>query len=535
MMIKSSTLHLLKTISDADLRKLFPFFSLYLFLATFVTPGTAYAQTASPGDNLVVCGNSNWGGLDQPRTLAMRQKLSNTANFGPGGTYSESTFSFVVIGNPTTSNLSANGCNVWFSGYDLTTPYTALATFAANGGFVIGGCDSASYDAVCTGVGVSVTNFSNLGGGYTTLTPINPLTCDGNTQNPSLNLTTAGGASSYFSTGVVLARYTPAPNQPLAITDSATSPSYVLTGDIDMFTTNNADITAGSAITSDQDKFVANVFKLAADKVTGVLDDNGEPSCENISVPIFANDDTASVGSGTIGTTILNVLTNDIWDGNPATTSNVSISIASGSSVPSQLNFNTGSGAVSLNAGTAPGTYSFDYEICLISDPTVCRTATVQITVTPSPSISVLKSSSLFTPTAGSSGFMLPGEDVIYTIVVENSGAGTVDNDAVFIVDSFPEELDFFNGDIDTGGANNFLSTDPIVFQDSGSGLTFNYATDVAFSDQATAPNIFSDCSYTPSPGYDSNVTFICINPKGVFAAGSPTSSFSLFLRGQIQ
>ncbi len=506
-----------------------------LVFDNLLNPGTAFAQTANPGDNLVVCGNTNWGGLSSNNTLNMRQKLSNTANFGPGGTYSESTFSFVVIGTPTTSNLSANGCNVWFSGYDFEAPYSALATFAASGGFVIGGCDTVSYDAVCTGLGINVTNFSNLGGGYTTLTPINPLTCDGNTQNPSLNLTTAGGASSYFSTGVVLARYSPSPNQALAITDSATSPSYVLTGDIDMFTNFNTNVSAGSAITTDQDKFIANVFKLAADKVTGVLDGNGEPSCENISVPIFANDDTASVGSGTVGSIILNVLTNDSWDGNPVTTSDVTISVASGSSVPPQLNFGTTTGDVVLNAGATPATYSFDYEICLISDPTECRTATVQITVTPSPSISVLKSSNIFTPTAGSSGFMLPGEDVIYTILVENSGAGTVDNDAVFIVDSFPDEMDFFNGDIDTGGSNNFVSTDPIVFLDSGSGLTFNYSTDVAFSNQATAPNIFSDCTYTPTVGYDPNVTFICINPKGIFAAGSPTSSFSLFLRGQIQ
>lgn len=498
-------------------------------------PDVAFAQTANPGDNLVVCGNSNWGGLNQPRIVAMRQKLSNTSNFGPGGTYSESTFSFVVVGTPTTANLAANNCNIWFSGYDPGTAYSALATFAASGGFVIGGCDNSSYDAVCNGVGINVINYSNLAGGYATLATTNPLSCDGNTQSLLLSLTTAGGASSYFTTGVVLARYNASPNYALAITDSATSPSYILTGDIDMFTTNNANVTAGSAITSDQDKFIANVFKLAADKVTGVLDDNGGPSCENISVPIFANDDTATVGSGTVGTTILNVLTNDNWDGNPVTTSNVTISVASGSSVPSQLNFNTATGNVTLNVGVTPATYSFDYEICLTSDPTECRTATVQITVTPSPAISVLKSSTLFTPAAGSSGFMLPGEDVIYTIIVENSGAGTVDNDAVFIVDSFPDEMDFFNGDIDTGGSNNFVSTDPIVFQDNGSGLTFNYSTDVAFSDQPTAPNIFSDCSYTPATGYDPNVTFICINPKGIFAAGSPTSSFSLFLRGQIQ
>ncbi|MEM8695935.1 MAG: hypothetical protein AAGE05_07915 [Pseudomonadota bacterium] len=492
------------------------------------------AQTASPGDNLVVCGNTNWGGFNRPRTLAMRQKLSNVANFGPGGTFSESTFTFVIVGTPTAANLASNNCNIWFSGYDFGPAYTALQAFVNNGGFVIGGCDSSSNDAVCNGLGVTVTDYSNIGGGYTSAIPINPLTCDGGSENLLLNLTTAGGASSYFSTGSVLARYSDANAFPLAITNSVSAPRYLLTGDIDMFTTNNANVSAGNAIVTDQDKFIANVFKLAADVVTGVLAENGGPSCGNISGPI-AVDDTASVGSGTVGITILNILANDRWNGNPVTTGDVTISVASGSTVPAQLNFDIPTGDVGLNAGSAPGTYSFDYTICLVSDPAVCRTATVQITVTPAPSISVLKSSNIFMPTAGGSGFSIPGEDVIYSILVENSGPGAVDNDTVFIVDAFPEELTFFNGDLDTGGPDIFASTDPIVFEDSGSGLTFNYSADVAYSDQPTPPNVFADCNYVPAAGYDDNVTYICINPKGVFAAGAPVSSFRVFMRGRIE
>ena len=138
-------------------RRLAPiFWMLACLFATFTNYGLGVghlsAQTASPGDNLIVCGNTNWGGLNQARTQAMRDKLSNTTYFGAGGTYSESTFSFVVIGIPTTANLTANGCNIWFSGYDNNPPYTALATFVANGGFVIAGCDTFGFDAACTGI-----------------------------------------------------------------------------------------------------------------------------------------------------------------------------------------------------------------------------------------------------------------------------------------------------------------------------------------------------------------------------------------------
>ncbi|MEP2988268.1 MAG: hypothetical protein ABJN65_06200 [Parasphingorhabdus sp.] len=495
----------------------------------------AAAQTANPGDNLVVCGNIGWGGLNQPRTAAMRAKLSNSANFGPGGTYSESTFSFVIIGTPTTANLAANGCNIWFSGYDSGAPYMALQTFVNNGGFVIAGCDSSNNDAACNGLGVSVSNYGNTSGGYTTTIPINPLTCDGGVQNTTLNLTTAGGASSYFTTGFVLARYSDASAFSLAITDNIYSPTYILTGDIDMFTTNNAQVTGGNGIISDQDKFIANSFKIAADKVTGVLDGNGEPSCGNISVPLYAVDDSVSVGTGAAGSIILNILSNDSFNGTPVSGSDVFIFVASGSSVPAQFAFDQGAGDIYLQSQVTAGTYSFNYQICLRSDPSICRIATVQVTVTASPAISILKSSSIFTPLSGSSGFMIPGEDIIYSIKVENSGDGTVDRDTIFIVDALPPELVFHNGDIDTGGSDLYSASDAIVFEDAGSGLLFNYATDVRYSNQALPPNIYADCQYTPSVGYDDNVTYICINPKGIFAAGAPIASFTVSMRAGIR
>jgi uncharacterized repeat protein (TIGR01451 family) len=513
---------------------------LLLTMAVIVLPVELFAipvkaQTASPGDNLVVCGNTNWGGLNQSRTAAMRRKLSNTAYFGPGGTYSESTFSFVTIGTPTLFNLTANDCNIWFSGFDFGAPYSGLQTFVNNGGFVIAGCDSSSYAAACNGLSVNVTPYNNTAGAYTTVFPINPLTCDAGVQNATMNLTTAGGASGYFTTGVVLARYNDPAGRSLAITDNIYSPKYILTGDIDMFTTNNVQVSNGSIIISDQDKFIANSFKVAADKVTGVLDENGEPSCGNISGPLYAVDDNASVGGGTAGLIILNILSNDSFNDNPPSTGDVIIATAPGSSVPVQLSFDQASGNVGLQSQTLAGTYTFDYQICLRSDPSICRIATVQITVTASPAISILKSSNIFTPTSGSSGFMLPGEEIIYSIRVENSGNGPVDRDTIFIVDSLPPELIFYNGDIDTGGTDVHSAPDPIVFQDAGSGLTFNYAADVRYSNQAVAPDTFSDCQYTPSTGYDDNVRYICISPKGVFAAGLPASSFTVSMRARIR
>ena len=55
--------------------------------------------------------------------------------------------------------------------------------------------------------------------------------------------------------------------------------------------------------------------------------------------------------------------------------------------------------------------------------------------------------------------------------------------------------VEFFTGDIDTGGPDTYPGSDPVGFLDNGSGLTFNYASDVGFSDQATQP-----AGFQPAP-----------------------------------
>ena len=73
-----------------------------------------------------------------------------------------------------------------------------------------------------------------------------------------------------------------------------------------------------------------------------------------------------------------------------------------------------------------------------------------------------------------------------------------------------------------------------MTFADSGSGLTFDMAVDVGFSDLTTGtPAGFSDCSYVPiADDYDPAVTFICFNPKGVMNA---MSEWSVSFRARIE
>jgi len=140
------------------------------------------------------------------------------------------------------------------------------------------------------------------------------------------------------------------------------------------------------------------------------------------------------------------------------------------------------------------------------------------------------KTVSIFSGSASS--YAIPGSDVIYTIKASNGGSGPVDNDSMFLVDSLPPEVTFYNSDIDDGGP----LTGVIDFQDGGSGLTFNEATDLAFSNSVTKPTNFAACGYSPSAGYDPNVTFICLNPSGTMSEGTITSSaFSVSFRASVE
>ena len=142
------------------------------------------------------------------------------------------------------------------------------------------------------------------------------------------------------------------------------------------------------------------------------------------------------------------------------------------------------------------------------------------------------KSVSVFDP-LGEGLFALPGNDVVYTITITNTGDVPTDTDSIVVIDELPPEVTFFNGDLDGPGAE----TEAVAFADlQATGLdTFNFANDVGFSDSTTRPATFADCSYAPAIGYDPAVTYVCVNPKGVMQAGDPDPSFAVSFRVRIR
>ncbi len=127
--------------------------------------------------------------------------------------------------------------------------------------------------------------------------------------------------------------------------------------------------------------------------------------------------------------------------------------------------------------------------------------------------------------------FSIPGNDMIYTFTVVNQGAGSVTADTIVLIDEMPAEMSFFNGDYDGPGP----STAKIGFEESDTSLSFDPEVDALYSDGSAKPADLSECNYTPSAGYDSNVKFVCFNPKGEMLGGDPDPNFKISFRAKIK
>lgn len=124
----------------------------------------------------------------------------------------------------------------------------------------------------------------------------------------------------------------------------------------------------------------------------------------------------------------------------------------------------------------------------------------------------------------------IPGAIVRYVIGVTNSGPGAVDASSLVVTDRVPADAALY---VAAGGGG------PVEFIDGvpPSGLAFNPAADVTYSNQ---PGGGAPYTYTPVPdgqGFDGAVTGVRIAPTGVMnaAGGSGQPSFSLRLRIRIR
>ena len=124
----------------------------------------------------------------------------------------------------------------------------------------------------------------------------------------------------------------------------------------------------------------------------------------------------------------------------------------------------------------------------------------------------------------------IPGAAMRYTVAVTNTGLGTIDAGTVVITDGIPPNTEMY---VSTA------SGDPVTFTDGStpSGLTFNYATDVSYTN---LPGGVGPYVYTPVPdaqGFDVAVTGFRVNPSGPMdgSSGGNNPSFNLSFTVRIQ
>ena len=147
----------------------------------------------------------------------------------------------------------------------------------------------------------------------------------------------------------------------------------------------------------------------------------------------------------------------------------------------------------------------------------------------PQPAITMVKSTVLLTSPVAGNLKRIPQSVVRYDVTVTNSGPGTVDANTLVITDPVPANSTMY---VSTASGN------PVVFVNGTgsavSGLTYNYATNVQYSNNGAS----GPWGYTPLPdanGFDPAVRAVRIAPGGTMsAAGAGNPTFTIQFRVRI-
>jgi len=240
--------------------KLTFFLSLFLFSLPGYSAVVGSVADARFGDN--------WT-LDGTDMVDTRAKILQATNFGPGGTYPEALTIMDIAGAITPAVLT--NIDVFFVGFFddasvnafTANEENALIQWVTNGEIIILTCDSSTFDQLCTAFG-----HPNDGTGSSPFnveaTQVNHPLFNG----PFGSMTTinAAGSIGYFATpngATVLARESSGSAFPAIMEQTMGSGLVLLLGDVDTISTFGGFLSAGTGISTDNDKFLGNLFAYA--------------------------------------------------------------------------------------------------------------------------------------------------------------------------------------------------------------------------------------------------------------------------------
>ncbi len=251
------------------------------FSFVFTLNGTTCARSIifSPAPiNVRIGRNTDFYTIGSAYLPAFTSQLTNTANYGPSGTYksvSGFTFSLVNIDTSTGAQLKAN--------YDIiNTGYTTVSATAASnlvsyvnaGGVLIVSLDSnqvLNFNNICNAFGITGTNGSNIGG---------PNTFQSSSTNYLSNIigdTRGIPINGADSEGIIQATQLPAGSTIIANDTSSSGRVGVWTvggfGGRVIFVVDEGIFRAnvsGTVIDTNQEKFLHNLMAYALDKARGL-------------------------------------------------------------------------------------------------------------------------------------------------------------------------------------------------------------------------------------------------------------------------
>ena len=248
-----------------------PLLRLAVALVGLVACGAALAQIRV-GSIADARFGTGWT-LDGGQMSVTRSKLLNTANFGPGGTVSAPitiTDTASTVGSVNASLLS--NFDVFFIGYlDDGNPnaftgaeLSAFQTWVNGGGTMIVTCDESGYDAVCSQFGFPATTSGTNPDLPTAAGLASPIFNGAFGSVASINecgtqgfFTTTAGAS-------VLATDSSGSSNPIVLFATVGAGRVILIADVD--TLSNCTLSAGTTITTNQDRFLGNLFAFAGNQ-----------------------------------------------------------------------------------------------------------------------------------------------------------------------------------------------------------------------------------------------------------------------------
>ena len=232
-------------------------------------------------------------------------------------------------------------------------------------------------------------------------------------------------------------------------------------------------------------------------------------------LPLAVDDVGTPLPSNTGGVAVQNVLSNDIFNGNPITISQVNLSVATPPSHPG-ITLNTSTGQVNVAPGTPGGTYTFIYQICMKNAPNNCDIATV--------TVKVLSADLAVTKTANPNQIS-SGQQVTFTVTVTNNGPTEASN--VLVTDVLHSALTVQNINPSVGTWT--APTWNVGTLNSGANATLTITGTVSSSFYGNLPNTATVSSSTYDPVSSNNSATVNLAVSAVPPTANPDNATTPF------